>query len=314
MLRFPAAPREAADVRTHAGELTLSDETARDLVIARFPEWRSRPVRRIASRGTVNAIFRVGDKFTARFPLVGDDPEATRRSLESDADAARSLLGRTRFPMPEPVAIGEPGPGYPLPWSVQTWVPGMPATEADPGDSDGFAEDVAEFITDVRAIDTGGRSFDGRGRGGELRAHDEWVETCLRRSEGLLDVPRLRLAWRDMRDLPRGDAPDLTSHGDLMPGNVLVSAGRLAGVLDVGGVGPADPALDLVGAWHLLEHGPRQIMRTRLRCEDLEWARGRAWAFEQAIGLVWYYVDTFPQMSHIGRRTLARIMADALPT
>ena len=48
----------------------------------------------------------------------------------------------------------------------------------------------------------------------------------------------------------------MMSHGDLIPGNVLVSGGRLAGVLDVGGVGPADPALDLVAAWHLLEDWP----------------------------------------------------------
>ena len=46
------------------------------------------------------------------------------------------------------------------------------------------------------------------------------------------------------------------THSDLIPGNVLVSAGRLSGILDVGGFGPADPALDLVSAWHLLEAGP----------------------------------------------------------
>ena len=196
VLLFSATAGEAATVRTHAGELPLSTETVRRLVIAQFPEWRSLPVRRIASRGTVNAIFRIGDDFTARFPLVGADAAETRRSLESEADAARSLLGRTRFPTPEPVAIGEPGPGYPLPWSVQTWLPGTPATECDPGESDAFAEDLAEFITDVRAIDTGGRSFSGRGRGGDLQAHDEWMETCFGHSDDLLDVPRLRRVWR----------------------------------------------------------------------------------------------------------------------
>lgn len=38
------------------------------------------------------------------------------------------------------------------------------------------------------------------------------------------------------------------THGDLMPGNLLVAEGRLAGVLDCGGLGAADRALDLVGA------------------------------------------------------------------
>ncbi len=39
------------------------------------------------------------------------------------------------------------------------------------------------------------------------------------------------------------------THGDLIPGNVLVADARLAGVIDVGGLGPADPALDPVAAW-----------------------------------------------------------------
>lgn len=65
------------------------------------------------------------------------------------------------------------------------------------------------------------------------------------------------------------------SHSDLMPGNVLMADGRLTGVIDVGGLGPADPALDLVGAWHLLEVGPRQVLRDRLGCGDEEWARGQ---------------------------------------
>ena len=114
-----------------------------------------------------------------------------------------------------------------------------------------------------------------------------------------------------MRELPRGPGGDVMNHGDLIPGNVLVSSRRLAGVLDVGGLGPADPALDLVAAWHLLQVGPRQVFRDDLGCSDLEWQRGRAWAFEQAMDAVWYYAKTNPAMSQMGRRTLERIQAAA---
>jgi aminoglycoside phosphotransferase (APT) family kinase protein len=223
------------------------------------------------------------------------------------------LLGRTRFRTPEPVALGEPGEGYPLPWSVQTWLPGTAATAEDPGGSVAFAHDLAEFVHDVRAIDTRGRTFNGRGRGGDLRSHDAWMETCFKRSEGFLDVPRLRRMWGGLRELPRSAAGDVMVHGDLIPGNLLVRDGRLAGVIDVGGLGPADPALDLVGAWHLLEAGPRQLLRDDLNCDDLEWERGKAWAFEQAMGAVWYYVKSNPAMHLMGQRTLQRITADTSP-
>jgi hypothetical protein len=42
--------------------------------------------------------------------------------------------------------------------------------------------------------------------------------------------------------------------------------------------------LDLVCAWHLLDAGPRQVLRDDLDCDDLEWERGKAWAFEQTMG------------------------------
>lgn len=294
----------------HPNQLDVPIAMVRELVSAQFPEWRGLEIDTVASQGTVNALFRIGERLVARFPLQAGEVEATRRWLEREAQAARELQGRTAFPTPEPVALGEPGAGYPLPWSVQTWLPGTVATHADPGGSFAFARDLAAFIRGVRAIDTRGRVFAGRGRGGELRSHDGWMETCFQNSENLLDVPRLRRMWAELRELPRTDSSDQMTHGDLIPGNVLVAEGRLAGILDVGGLGPADPALDLVGAWHLLRAEPRQAFREDVGCGDVEWARGKAWAFEQAMGVVWYYARSNPTMSLMGRRTLGRIMAD----
>ncbi|MDA3625414.1 aminoglycoside phosphotransferase family protein [Saccharopolyspora oryzae] len=292
----------------HADQLTVSPEMVRELVDEQFPEWCGLPIRELASEGTVNAIFRIGEDFAARFPLEPGDVESVRRKREEEASAARELFGRTRFRTPEPVAFGEPGAGYPLPWSVQSWLPGVVATEEDPRESVAFARDLGEFIRGVRSIDTRGRTFSGDGRGGDLRSHDAWLETCFGNSVGLLDVARLRQVWEALRELPR-DSPDVMTHGDLIPGNVLVSRGRLAGIIDVGGLGPADPALDLVAAWHLLDGEPRQALRDELGCGHLEWERGKAWAFVQAMGLVWYYVESNPTMSLLGRRTLERVLA-----
>jgi aminoglycoside phosphotransferase (APT) family kinase protein len=294
----------------HPNQLTISLETVRKLVHAQFPPWRDMPIRQFPSQGTVNALFRLGERLAARFPLQPGDVELTRRWLESEAQAARELLGHTRFRTPEPVALGEPGEGYPLPWSVQTWLPGTVATHENPGGSVAFAHDLAEFISGVRTLDTCGRAFNGKGRGGDLRSHDAWVETCFEHSKQLMDVPRLRQLWAVLRALPRGAAGDVMTHGDLIPGNVLVCDGRLVGVIDVGGLGPADPSLDLVCAWHLLDAGPRQVLRDDLDCDDLGWERGKAWAFEQAMGAVWYYVDSNPAMHRMGRCTLQRILAD----
>ena len=309
----------------HDNQLTIKPETVRELIDDQFPEWRELRVRAVTSQGTVNAIFRIGDALAARFPLQPADVEATRRTLEREADAARELAGRTRFRTPEPIALGEPGRGYPLPWSVQTWIPGEIATPDTPAHSAEYARDLADFIRDVRAVDTRGRTFLGSGRGGrggDLKAHEPWMDTCFDKSTNVLaaaDLARLRRIWAELRQLPRNggprerDARDTMTHGDLIPGNVLVAQDRLAGVLDVGGFGPADPALDLVSAWHLLEAGPRLQLREDLACDDLEWQRGKAWALQQAIGAAWYYEVTNPAMSRMGLTTLKRILADDDP-
>lgn len=296
-------------MQMHPDQLPVPLASVRELVDRQFPEWQALSITAVTSAGTVNALFRIGERLVARFPLNPMDVVAARLWLESEAQAARELSGRTRFPTPVPVALGEPGSGYPLPWSVQTWLPGTAAAHEDPGDSMPFAHDLAEFIAGIRALPTRGRSFAGEGRGGELRSHDAWMATCFERSEGLLDVAQLRHLWSVMRELPRIGS-DAMTHGDLTPGNILVANGRLAAVIDVGGLGPADPALDLVGAWHLLEVGPRLALREDLRCGSLEWDRGKAWAFVQSMGLVWYYAASNPSMSLMGRRTLQRITAD----
>jgi aminoglycoside phosphotransferase (APT) family kinase protein len=294
----------------HEDEIEIADDAAQHLISSQFPVWSMLPIRRIQSSGTVNAIFRIGDDLAARFPLRPGEPEEVRRDLEDEAKANANFARHSPFPSPTSVAIGEPGIGYPLPWSVQTWLSGSVAADVDPPGNEELALDLAVLITALRKVDTKGRTFEHGWRGGDLRKHDEWVQTCLLKSEGILDVPTLTALWSHFVELPR-TAPDVMSHGDLTPSNVLVADGRLVGILDCGGFGPADPALDLIAGWHLLDDAPRALFRNRLEVNDLECERSMAWAFEQSMGAVWYYEKTNPSMAEMGRRTLSRIVADA---
>ena len=291
----------------HEDQIEVAAGTVRELVTDQFPAWAELEVREVRSAATDNAIFRIGDDLTARFPLRRERPDQLHSWLLAEAAAARELALVSPVPTPVPVALGEPGHGYPSPWSVQTWLPGRDATVEDPADSSAFAQDLVAFLTCLRSTNTGGRRFAGLGRGGDLTDHDGWMEECFSNSEELLDVPRLRRMWAELRTLPVVD-PDVMCHGDLTPPNVLVEDGRLVGVLDGGGFAAADPALDLVAAWHLLEEGPRELVHEALGCSEVQWQRGAAWAFQQSVGLVWYYAESNPVMSHWGRRTLSRLI------
>jgi aminoglycoside phosphotransferase (APT) family kinase protein len=296
----------------HDDQLFIDESVVRQLVAEQFPQWRDLAVVAVPTSATVNAIFRLGDRLAARFPLRAGDPAVVRRWLVSEFDAAAEFAGASPVPSPEPVAVGAPGHGYPLPWMVQSWVPGRDATVEDPGGSVTFAEQLADLIARLRRVEVRGRQFSGRGRGGDLRDHDQWMALCFDNSESMVDVPRLRDLWARLRELPRVD-DDRMCHGDLTPPNVLVDSGRLVGVLDTGGFAAADPALDLVAAWHLLDAAPRQVLREQLGCSDNEWLRGMAWALQQAMGLVWYYASSNPVMSRWGSRTLDRLLAADSP-
>src|SRR6188768_1348583 len=69
---------QAGGVTMHADQVEVTTDVVRRLVDDQFPAWRHLPVRRVASTGTVNAIFRIGDGLAARFPLRAQDSAEAR--------------------------------------------------------------------------------------------------------------------------------------------------------------------------------------------------------------------------------------------
>jgi aminoglycoside phosphotransferase (APT) family kinase protein len=294
----------------HEGQLTVTSAQVAELVADQFPRWASLPVTAVRSSGTVTALFRLGDELVARFPFEQGDPDAVRAALEREGEAARTLAAVAPCPVPVQVALGGPGDGYPQAWSVHRWLPGTVALDVDVAGSAQLARDVAGFVAALRTLPTGGATFAGRGRGGALTSQDEWVAHCLEQSAGLVDTAAVGALWAELRTTPRGE-PDGWTHNDLMPGNLLVDErGRLAAVIDVGGAGVADPAVDLQPAWNLFTPEARAAFRAALQVDDAAWDRGRGWALVQALGCLWYYVETNPTMSAIASRTLAALLDD----
>ncbi|SDM27293.1 phosphotransferase [Microbacterium azadirachtae] len=292
------------------GQLRVAEAAAAERIVAAFPAFAGLPVRALATPGTVNALFRIGDAHVARFPLQ-PTPHA---EIAAEAAALEEFATVAPFPAPVPVGVVDGDAGYPSAWSVQTWIPGRTASEGEPDGSEstcpGLAEDLAHLIVALRAAPLRGRSFDGRGRGGDLRAHEDWMSECFARSAHLLDVGAARSLWARLSRIPHPGV-EVMSHRDLTPPNLVLSDdGRLGGVLDGGSFGPADPALDLVVAWHVLDRRDGLALRAALGCGDAEWRRGAAWALQQAMGLGWYYERTNPVMAALGLRTMGRLLAD----
>lgn len=177
----------------HPGQLEVQSGQVETLISEQFPGWAGQPVVAVPSAGTVNAIFRIGQEpvasATARFPLQPGDVAATWDWLREEAAVATWLNGRVPAPTPIPLGLGQPGAGYPLPWSLQTWLPGVTATSEAVGDSLAFAVDLGRWVAALRAQPTDGRRFSGTWRGGRLTSQDEVVGQTIPAGAHLIDAP-----------------------------------------------------------------------------------------------------------------------------
>ncbi|MFF0233884.1 aminoglycoside phosphotransferase family protein [Micromonospora sp. NPDC005254] len=292
----------------HTDQVDVSADVVAALVAEQLPRWRGLPVRPLRSAGTVNALFRLGTEFVLRFPLRPSADPALRDTLRQEQEHAVLLAAHLPIAVPEPLALGAPGDGYPGWWTAYRFIPGETAQPDRIDDPDVFARDLAAVVVALHGVDTGGRSWPGYGRGGPLADQDADVRAALAVSGELTDTAALAEVWDRCRDARRDDPVDVWIHADLMPGNLLVRDGRLAAVIDLELVQVGDPAVDLMPAWNLLDPGSRETYRRALGVDDATWERGRGWALAQAINALPYYVDTNPVMADIARHTLRAVL------
>jgi aminoglycoside phosphotransferase (APT) family kinase protein len=118
----------------------------RRLIADQFPQWAGLPVRPVADGGWDNWTFHLGSRMSVRLPSASEYALA----VEKEHRWLPVLAPRLPRPVPVPLAKGEPGAGYPYPWSVYQWLDGAPA-EAD------RIADPVRFALDARAGRTLGR-------------------------------------------------------------------------------------------------------------------------------------------------------------
>lgn len=271
-------------MRIHADERDIDDTLVRRLVDEQFPEWRGLPLVRVGD-GTVNAIYRLGDGLSVRLPRRASVDDGEERIL-------RRLDGRLPVEIPRFVARGDS-------FVVHTWLDGdLPETPLD-------VEEVASLVLALRRVDADGPEPAG-GRGQPLSLRDPYVRDALERVE----APGALELWEEAMRAPEWEGDRVWIHCDLDPRNVLVRGGRLAGVLDWGGAGLGDPAVDVMAAWKVLARGDRDRFRELVGADDATWLRAQGWAVSQAlIALGYYTLETYPPLVHEGRRWLAEVLA-----
>ncbi|WP_051366352.1 aminoglycoside phosphotransferase family protein [Hamadaea tsunoensis] len=262
------------------GELVIGVEHVHRLVADQFPQWSGLPVVAQPLTGTDNALFRLGDDLVARLPRA---PWAVDQ-VSTDTTWLPLLAPHLPVPVPLPVAVGEPDAGYPWPWTVVPWLPGR---NPDPEeDLVGVAEDLAGFVRAMIAIEPlDGPLKQGIARGVPLECRDELTRRSIEELGDRIDGRAVTAAWDEAMEAAAWPGPPAWLHADLMAGNLLVDGGRLSAVIDFGGLGRGDPAIELLPCWRLFDDRAGAAYVEALGFDEPTWVRG--WAWPLSISLYW---------------------------
>ena len=267
------------------GESEAIDETlVRQLVEDQFPRFAHLAITAVQPGGWDNRTFRLGEELVVRLPSAA----CYAPQIAREAVAFEALAGKLPAAIPQRVASGGPGRGYPHGWAINRWIAGSPAGDAGTIDLPAFAGQCGRFLARLHDLEAGNLLPPGPEnfhRGAGLGTYAPEVEEALTRlsDEGLR--ARIGQAWSLALESDHDGVPCWV-HGDFYPWNLLVDgAGTLCGVIDWGLAATGDPACDLALGWTCFESGGREALYAARRPDPVLWDRARGWSLWKAVTL-----------------------------
>lgn len=258
------------------------------LVDTQFPQWAGLRLEPVEPGGSDHAIYRLGLELSVRIPRhAGAAGQAEKESLWLPRLAPHLPLA-----IPEQLAVGEPGFGYPWRWSVSRWFEGETATVEALADSAAAARELARFLSALQ-LNTPD-DVPERLVGEPLVLRDEDTRTAIDRTADVFDARAMTGLWEAALGAPAWNRPPVWFHGDFHTGNLLTVDGALSAVIDFGGLGVGDPARDLMVAFTLMSPKTRKIFRAELGVDDHSWTRGRGWALATGLNAYVSHAATDP--------------------
>jgi len=259
--------------------------------------------------GWDNRLFRLGQDLAVRLPRR----TASAALIEREQRWLPQLSLQLPVAVPAPVRIGRPGSGFPWPWSVVPWFTGESALLARPKNLVLMLTGLARFLRALHQPAPDNAPYN-PWRGVPLSNREERLRENLRQLNGLVDSVAVLTLWNRVVSAPPWSGPPLWIHGDLHPGNLLVSASTLSAVIDFGDLAAGDPATDLSVMWML--HSAQSFASARRELSFIDndtWMRARGWAL--ALGLTYLANSRDDEaLGALGRATIDAALRVTLPS
>ncbi|WP_203819283.1 aminoglycoside phosphotransferase family protein [Paractinoplanes ferrugineus] len=278
------------------------------LVAGQFPQWAGLPVAPVEVDGWDNRTYRLGTTMTVRLPTA----EGYVAAVAKENEWLPRLAPQLPVAVPRILGQGQPGEGYPYPWSVRGWLAGETASRGRVADRAKFAASVAGFLRALQRCDTSGAPVAGRHswyRGASPEHYDDETRRCLAALAGVVDTERATRVWEAALAAEWRGSP-VWFHGDIAAGNLLVSGGELVAVIDFGTSGVGDPACDLVIAWTDFAGESRRVFRSEVAQDAGTWARARGWLLWKSLLVLSEILGTDPAQEAVQQRLITEVLTD----
>lgn len=261
--------------------LEINETLVHELIASQFPQWKDLVIKPVARSGWDNKTFHLGNSMTVRMPTALEYAS----QVEKEQKWLPKLAPLLTVKIPEPLAMGAPGTNYPFNWSIYSWLEGETPSIKNNSEFCTLAYDLACFLRELESIDAAGGPVAGTHsfyRGGLLCHYDSQMREAIELLKHKIDTKIATEIWETALSTSWNGSP-VWVHGDISRGNLLVTSGKLSGVIDFGQLSIGDPACDLAIAWTLFEGNSRKVFRAQLPFDSGTWARGRAWALWKAM-------------------------------
>jgi aminoglycoside phosphotransferase (APT) family kinase protein len=143
----------------HADEVDVPVDLVRRLLAAQHPQWADLPLTVAGEWGTDHAVYRMGDRMVVRLPRIGWAVKA----VAAEQRWLPFLGPQLPVEIPEVVATGEPGEGYPWPWTVLSRIDGQHPPTVDSWGAEQLAVHLAGLNRALAAVDPTDGPVAGRG-------------------------------------------------------------------------------------------------------------------------------------------------------
>jgi aminoglycoside phosphotransferase (APT) family kinase protein len=286
----------------HKDEVEVDATLVQRLLASQMPNLAELPLTPVEPWGTDNAIWRLGDDLVVRLPRI------RWASQQPDLEALwlPRLAPSLPIEVPTPIAVGEPGEGYPFRWAVHSWIEGEAAAPERMSDPVQFALDLAGVVRKLQAVSTADAPA-ATNRARPLAEYDQETRGFIAYASDLIDSAAAVAVWEEALDAPPHSASPVWVQGDL-EGNCLVSKGRLHGIVDWGSACAGDPAVDVQVVWSpLFSDASREVFLGSLDVDDATLSRSRGAAIHQACAALPYYLHTYPLIVERSRHKLAAL-------